>query len=96
MATFQTVDAYVASFPPDVQAVLQDVRRTIRKAAPTAEEAISYDIPAYKPDSSFVTSSIGVNGVIGPHIGVSLAYYYVSGRSGIKEDGLSGVLSYRF
>ena len=29
-------------------------------------------------------------------IGVSLAYYKVSGRSGIKEDGVSGMLSYRF
>ena len=59
MATFQTVDAYVASFPPDVQAVLQDVRRTIRKAAPTAEEAISYDIPAYKMHGKGVVSFAG-------------------------------------
>jgi hypothetical protein len=29
-------------------------------------------------------------------IAVGLAYYKVSGRSGIKEDGLSGVVSYRF
>ena len=56
----------------------------------------SYDIPAYKPDSSFVTSAIGVNGVIGDRVGVSLAYFNVSGRSGIKEDGIYGTVSYRF
>jgi outer membrane lipase/esterase len=56
----------------------------------------SYDIPAYSPDRNSVTTSLGVNGYIGDHVGVSLAYYNVSGRSGIKEDGISGVLSYRF
>jgi len=56
----------------------------------------TYDIPAYSADSSFITSAVGVNGLIGDRVGVSLAYYKVSGRSGIKEDGLSGVVSYRF
>lgn len=56
----------------------------------------SYDIAAYKPDSSFVTGAVGVNGLIGDRIGVSIAYFNVSGRSGIKEDGFYGTLSYRF
>lgn len=43
-----TVDGYIAGFPPDVQAVLKKIRLTIRKAAPRAEETISYKIPAYK------------------------------------------------
>lgn len=43
-----TVDAYIAAFPPDVQAVLQQVRQAVRAAAPMAEETISYQIPAYK------------------------------------------------
>lgn len=42
------VDAYIADFPPDVQAVLAQIRATIRKAAPKAEEVISYGMPAYK------------------------------------------------
>jgi len=58
--------------------------------------ANSYDIAAYKPDSSFVTSAIGVNGVIAERFGVGIAYFNVSGRSGIKEDGIYGTLSYRF
>lgn len=42
-----TIDAYIASFPPDVQALLQAIRETIRDAAPDAEEAISYQIPTF-------------------------------------------------
>ena len=44
---FNSVDDYIATHAEDVQAVLQRVRSTIRKALPGAEEAISYQIPAY-------------------------------------------------
>ncbi len=47
-AAFTTVDEYIASFPEDVQAVLEKVRGTIRKAAPQAEEGIGYQMPAYR------------------------------------------------
>jgi uncharacterized protein YdhG (YjbR/CyaY superfamily) len=43
-----TIDAYIADFPPAVQKRLQQVRKTIAKAASGAEEAISYRIPAFK------------------------------------------------
>ncbi len=43
-----TVDAYIAGFPADVRTILEQVRRTIREAAPDAEESISYQIAAYK------------------------------------------------
>ena len=56
----------------------------------------SYDIPAYAPDRNSVTAAIGINGWIAERLGLSLAYYNVSNRSGIGEDGFSGVLSYRF
>ena len=45
---FKSVDEYIASQPDTVQAVLERVRSTIRKAIPQAEESISYKIPAYK------------------------------------------------
>ena len=41
-------DAYVATFPPDVQAVLEAIRAAIRDAAPDAEETVSYGIGAFK------------------------------------------------
>jgi len=44
---FATVDEYIGTFPPDVQAILQRVRQTIRQAAPDAVETISYNIPAF-------------------------------------------------
>jgi uncharacterized protein YdhG (YjbR/CyaY superfamily) len=43
-----TIDAYIAAFPPEVQAKLQEIRQTIRLAAPEATEAISYAIPTFK------------------------------------------------
>ena len=45
---FKSVDEYIATHPEDVQAILERVRRTIRKAVPDAEETISYQIPTYK------------------------------------------------
>ena len=40
--------AYIARFPRAVQAALKRVRSSIRRAAPAAEEVISYQIPAFK------------------------------------------------
>ena len=39
------IDAYIDTFPPEVQVLLQEVRRSIRRAAPDAGETISYQIP---------------------------------------------------
>ena len=44
---FKTVDEYIKTFPADVQRILEQLRQTIRKAAPEAEETISYQIPAF-------------------------------------------------
>lgn len=43
-----TVDEYIAAFDADTQARLQQIRNCIKKAAPAAEEMISYMMPAYK------------------------------------------------
>jgi uncharacterized protein YdhG (YjbR/CyaY superfamily) len=42
------IDDYIATFPGDVQTVLQKVRQTIHGAAPDAKETISYMMPAFK------------------------------------------------
>lgn len=42
------VDEYIATFPAEIQLVLEKVRQTIRDAAPEAEETISYKMPAFK------------------------------------------------
>lgn len=41
-------DAYIAAFPPATKKLLQQLRTAIKKAAPLAEEVISYQMPAYK------------------------------------------------
>lgn len=43
----KNIDEYIAGFPAEVQAILQKIRTTIRKAAPGAEEKISYQIPSF-------------------------------------------------
>jgi uncharacterized protein YdhG (YjbR/CyaY superfamily) len=49
-----TVDSYIASFPEDVQIRLEQLRSTIRKAVPMAEEVISYGMPGYKYNGMLV------------------------------------------
>jgi uncharacterized protein YdhG (YjbR/CyaY superfamily) len=44
----KTVDEYIASFPKNVQSILQELRQVIRETAPEAEEVISYNMPAFK------------------------------------------------
>lgn len=44
----KTVEDYLAGFPPETRELLRKVRVTIQKAAPEAEEVISYGMPAYK------------------------------------------------
>lgn len=49
-----SVDEYIASFPPEVQAILQRVRQVVREAAPEAREVISYRMPALKQNGILV------------------------------------------
>ena len=43
----KTIDEYVASFPKDIQAILEKIRMTIKQAAPDAEETIKYGMPTF-------------------------------------------------
>jgi uncharacterized protein YdhG (YjbR/CyaY superfamily) len=49
-----SVDEYIASFEPEVRAILQKVRATVRAAAPGAAEVISYRMPALKQNGVLV------------------------------------------
>jgi uncharacterized protein YdhG (YjbR/CyaY superfamily) len=50
----RNIDEYIAGFPRPVRGILERVRSTIRKAVPNAEEAISYQIPAFKLTGRYV------------------------------------------
>ncbi|MDQ3475956.1 MAG: DUF1801 domain-containing protein [Actinomycetota bacterium] len=47
---FATIDDYIASYPDDVQSILEEVRRTIRSAVPAPGETISYAMPTITLD----------------------------------------------
>lgn len=49
-----TIDEYIARFPPDIQAILQQIRATIRAAAPEATEKISYQMPTFSLNGNLV------------------------------------------
>ena len=50
----QNIDEYIADFPPDVQAILQQIRATIHETAPEAKEAMSYAMPTFKLNGNLV------------------------------------------
>jgi uncharacterized protein YdhG (YjbR/CyaY superfamily) len=52
--TATSIDEYIATFPPDVQAILQKIRTTVAKAIPKAQEKISYRIPAFALDGDVI------------------------------------------
>jgi uncharacterized protein YdhG (YjbR/CyaY superfamily) len=47
-ATPRNIDEYIASFSPEVRAILERIRSTISEAAPEAQETISYSMPAFQ------------------------------------------------
>ncbi|RYZ21007.1 MAG: DUF1801 domain-containing protein, partial [Chitinophagaceae bacterium] len=52
--SIQSVDQYISQFSGDTQKRLRQLRVTIKKAAPQAEESISYGMPAYKLHGALV------------------------------------------
>lgn len=61
---FHSIDEYIATFPEDIQAILQSLRATIRAAAPDAEERISYLMPTFALNGNLVHFAVLKN-----HIG---------------------------
>ena len=45
---FSTIDEYIAFQPENRRVTLEQLRQTIKLAAPDAEEVISYQMPAFK------------------------------------------------
>ena len=49
-----TIDAYVASLPPDSRFIIEEIRRIVKARVPAAVETISYKLPAFKLDRVFI------------------------------------------
>jgi uncharacterized protein YdhG (YjbR/CyaY superfamily) len=51
---FSSIDEYISTFPENIQKILQEVRETIRTAAPEAGEKISYGIPTFTLNDTYL------------------------------------------
>ncbi|MBK8817066.1 MAG: DUF1801 domain-containing protein [Methylococcaceae bacterium] len=68
------IDAYIAEFPNEIADLLREIRITIAKTAPAAEEKISYRIPTFTLKGNLVHFAAFKN-----HIG------FYPGSSGIAK-----------
>jgi len=75
---FKTVQEYFSAQPAAVKTILQQMRSTIKEAAPGAEEVISYNMPAFKLDGMLVWYAAFKN-----HIGF---YPRPSGLEAFKKE----------
>jgi len=73
----RNIDDYIATFSPEVGAVLERIRQTIRAAVPEAEEMISYRMPAFRLGGVLIYFAAFKN-----HIGV---YPPVSGDAKLEK-----------
>src|SRR5690348_14850359 len=78
---FRSIDEYIATFPEDIQAILEALRGTIRAAAPDAEERISYQMPTFAQNGNLVHFAALKN-----HIG----FYPTSSGIAAFQQELSG------
>ncbi len=74
----KTIDEYIAAFPPDIQAILEKIRATVREVAPLAVERISYRMPSFVLNGNLVYFAAFKN-----HIGF---YPPVRGDEKLMED----------
>jgi uncharacterized protein YdhG (YjbR/CyaY superfamily) len=75
---FTSIDEYIAAFPAEIQIVLEELRATIKAAAPDAEEKISYQMPTFALNGNLVHFAAFKN-----HIGF---YPTPSGTEAFKEE----------
>lgn len=78
---YKTVNEYFSALPKNTKNVLNELRRTIKKAAPKAEEIISYNMPAFKLKGMLVYYAAYKN-----HIG----FYPTSGVIKVFNKDLAG------
>ncbi len=54
MEKITSIDTFIAQYPPAVQKILHQLRKTILQAAPKAEACINYGIPTFKYHGNLV------------------------------------------
>ena len=76
-----SIDEYIATCPAEVQPILEEIRRVIRRAAPESEETISYRMPTFTMDGKYLVYVSAWK----QHIGV----YPISHLDGTLEQEVS-------
>ena len=76
---FTSVNQYIATFPQEVQLILEKIRTIILKTAPTSTESISYGMPAYKTNEKPMVFFAGYK----KHIGF---YATPTGHEAFKKE----------
>jgi uncharacterized protein YdhG (YjbR/CyaY superfamily) len=56
---FHSIDEYIATFPEDIQKIMHQLRATIKAAAPDAGEKISYDMPTFTLNGTYLVYFAG-------------------------------------
>jgi uncharacterized protein YdhG (YjbR/CyaY superfamily) len=83
MARPRTIDEYLATLDDDARRTLESVRASIKKAAPAAEETISYGFPAFRLNGKLLACFRGAKG--------HCSYHPMSGKVVAAEaDALAG------
>jgi uncharacterized protein YdhG (YjbR/CyaY superfamily) len=73
-----SIDAYIDGFPKEIQVLLEQIRTTIKNAAPQAEEKISYGMPAF-----FLKGQLVYYAAFKNHIGF---YALPSGNNAFQKE----------
>jgi uncharacterized protein YdhG (YjbR/CyaY superfamily) len=74
-----SIDDYIAGFPAETEAILQEMRALIRASAPDATETISYAIPTFDLNGRHLVHFAGY----AKHVGF---YPIPSGIEAFKKD----------
>lgn len=89
--TFTTIDEYIALFPADIQAKLQEIRATIHAAVPDADEIITYNMPAFARNGTLVNFAAWKQHIAlypapegAPEFAAELAQYDTSGKGSLR------------
>ena len=75
---YKNIDEYIATFPKETQKILEEIRATIKAAAPAAEEKISYQMPTFYLNGNLIHFAAFKN-----HIGI---YPTPSGTQAFKDE----------
>jgi uncharacterized protein YdhG (YjbR/CyaY superfamily) len=78
-STANSIDEYIAGFPPETQKALAEVRALIKASAPDATETISYAIPTFDLNGRHLVHFAG----FAKHVGF---YPIPSGIAAFKEE----------